>query len=156
MGNDAAARFQNIQKAVEKFSKKNDPSKPKRATKNSAPEKDFVKEVMIWLDTHSFSCHVVESRAVFNPKIGRYLSSQAVPGFPDIVGCDQYGRSVWIEVKAPGKRSTVKPHQLDFLKGKIANNCFAVCIDSIQDLSTWYKEWMQVGDGRQYLLSKLY
>ena len=112
--------------------------------KNKAPEKDLSKDVMIWLQAHGFSCNVIESKAVYQESAGRYIGGQVVQGMPDIVGNDCAGRAVYIELKAPGKRSTLKEHQRAFLGKKILSNCFAVCIDSIDDLAIIYTKWIEL------------
>lgn len=109
--------------------------------KNKKPEKEVEKVVMEWLDNHNFSCHVVESKAVYNASAGRYLKGQTVPGCSDIIGCTPDGVSVWIELKAPGRRSTVSDSQREFLHSKIERGCFAVVVDSVDELQHLYANW---------------
>jgi hypothetical protein len=90
------------------------------------------------------------------------LAGQADAGFADCVGVTPYfGVAAYIELKAPGRRSTLKPHQRDFLLGKISMGAFAVCIDSVELLSETYNEWLALRtekyfDGaKQYLIGRL-
>ena len=115
----------------------------------------MVKLILKACDNLGFSCDVVESKAVYSAQAGRYLNSQAVAGFPDIVGCDALGRALFIEVKASGKRSTLKEHQRRFLIEKIDKNAFAVCVDGPDLLLKFYREWHQVEAKKAYLLKVL-
>ena len=124
----------------EKQLKKN---KPKRR-KNKKPEREVERQVMAWLNKNGFSCHVVESKAVYSPSAGRYVRGQAVSGFTDIVGCDKNGTAVFIELKAPGRKSTIKEHQRAFITEKIRHNCFALCTDSVNFLSSSYENWIKI------------
>jgi hypothetical protein len=113
----------------------------KRKTRNKSPERDLSKLIMSWLKVNEFDCTIVESKAVYNQKAKRYLKSQAVPGFPDIVGNDSRGTAVYIELKAPGRLSTIKDRQREFLLRKIKSNCFAVCVDGVGRLEKTYEHW---------------
>lgn len=114
--------------------------KPKR--KNAKPEKFLEKEVLAWASSKAIHLHVVEAKAVYSQSAGRYLRGQAEAGLPDLIGNIE-GLSVWIELKAKGRRSTLKPHQQAFLIAKIEQGCFAACIDSVDQLesllSTYFK-----------------
>lgn len=114
-----------------------------RKTKNEKPEFEFKKVAKKWLDANGFCCDVVESKAVYNFAAGRYDHGQAKAGFSDIVGVTPYfGVACFIELKAPGKRASLKPHQHAFLVSKINHGAFAVCTDSIDHLSDVYECWV--------------
>lgn len=113
--------------------------RPKR--KNAKPEFEVKKAVMVWLKENHFSCDAVESKAVYSARAGRYLNSQATPGFADIAGACPNGLGCFIELKAPGKRSTLRHTQRDFLMGKINLGCFAVCVDSVSCLQLIWNEF---------------
>lgn len=104
--------------------------------KNAKPEEEVKRVVMAWLKEHGFSCHVVEAKAVYSKRAGRYVSSQTTPGFSDIVGACPNGLAAFIELKAPGKRSTLREGQRAFLVEKIDKGAFAVCVDSVECLAT--------------------
>ena len=147
-------RLKNIIKAVEKFSKKHEPNTKSRKTKNNHPEKDLVKQLIHWLKSHGFDCNVVESKAVFNPKANRYISSQATPGFSDICGVDAHGRAVFIEAKAKGKLKTLSHKQYFFLLEKINRKAFAVCVDSVEKLEQIYSNFLKLDDNEKILYLK--
>jgi len=108
---------------------------------NGQPEKEFVKILMKYLEQQGFSCHVVESKAVWNPKANRYISGQAEKGFPDICGCGPEGQSVWIEAKAQDRRNTLRPEQREFLEKKLEMGCFAIVCDKIEFFDFAWKKW---------------
>lgn len=128
---------------------------PKRT--NKKPEKVVEKLVMSWLNARGFSVNVIEAKATYSRAAGRYLSGQTDAGVSDIVGNDRYGCGVFIELKAPGKRATLRPAQSQFLKEKIRTNCFAVCVDSVDLLERLYRNWSSVDgvDSQKYLMNEL-
>lgn len=126
-------------KALNAYSKRHMP-KPKR--KNKAPEKSFQKLLYDHLRAIGCSVDVVNSKAVYSQSAGRYLRGQAVSGFPDLVGCNQYGLHMAIECKAVGKRRTAKQHQLEFLKEKIEHGAFAMVCDDIETFNKLYNAWL--------------
>ncbi len=121
-------------------------AKPRVAKKNKKPEKEVEKTVMGWLRWHGFSCDVIESKAVFSAKLGRYMHSQAVPGMADIIGNNKDGIGIYIELKAPGKISNVSEAQDKFIREKIETNCFACVVDSSTLLEKIYQAWVSIGD----------
>lgn len=130
--------------AVDYFLQKNYDQAQKAKRKNEKPEKEVERAVMLWLNTNGFDCNVVESKAVYNPKIQRFLHSQAAPGMSDIVGNTDAGRAVFIELKAPGRRvaSAVSDVQRFFLMRKIQSHCFALVVDSVEYLERTYNQWL--------------
>lgn len=125
------------------------------------PEKLVELEVLNWLNLNGFSCDVIESKAVFSQKAGRYLRGQTVKGMSDLVGCDSIGRGVFIELKAKGKRTNVSLEQIAFLSKKITNHAFAVVVDSADCLSHYYSKYCELikksdfNGARDYLRSIL-
>lgn len=142
------------------FARANQPkSKKKTSRKNKSPEKDLCeKEIMPWLKANAFCCTVIEAKSTFSASVGKYIKSQAVPGFPDIVGNDSDGVAVYIELKAPGRISTLRDNQRRFLKKKIYSNCFGIVVDSVDKLQTSYEQWKCIDKKDKkidYLLSLL-
>jgi len=136
------------------------PKKPR--TKNAKPEFELKKLIMKWLVDNGFNCNVVESKAVFSAAAGGYIRGQTDAGFSDIVGvCPYAGVACFIELKAPGKRSTLKEHQRQFLLDKARWFSFAVCVDSVELLNQTYREWVklfskgQMQEARTYLVNAL-
>jgi hypothetical protein len=128
-----------VESAMLNFSKKQLPNK-KRA-KNRNVEGPVVLEIKNKLFELGFSLDIVEAKATWNERAGRYMSSQAVPGFPDLCGTGPDGESVWIEVKARGKRYTIRPAQFNFLLEKIKQGAFAVCADSSAYVIDCFNKW---------------
>jgi hypothetical protein len=111
--------------------------------KNKSPEKTIVeKEVQAYCDNMNWLVSVVDSKAVFSEKTGRYLRGMAEAGFPDMVGCDEYGNFVAIELKARGKLSTIKPKQVEYLRKAKEKGAFAVCVDSAELLHQLYLDYL--------------
>ena len=126
---------------------------------NKKPEKLVETEVLYWGRVNGFTLDVVESKAAFVPSRGHYRSV-IITGFPDLVGADKNGHSVYIELKAKGKIKTIKKHQREFIYQKIMNNCFAVCVDNSLLLSKIYGHWMHLRsfnhfDAKAYLIKVL-
>lgn len=131
-----------VKKAVERYNKKNSKEKKSRAKKNSAPEKAVVKDCLKWLRNSGFDVNVVEAKAVYSEKAGRYMASPTTPGMSDICGNAPNGIGAFIEVKAPGRLATLRSNQRNFLIKKIDSNCFAVCVDSQDSLQSHYHKWI--------------
>lgn len=133
----------NIKDAVEKYIIKNDPSlnykKDKKIYKK--PEKEVERQVRQWLSSQNIFAFVVESKAVFSKSAGRYLYGQCDAGFPDIVCVDPQGLFLAIELKAPGRRSSLRPSQRLFLNRVISNNGFACVVDSVSRIESLYYSW---------------
>lgn len=114
---------------------------------------------MDWLRANEFSVNVVESKAVYNQSAGRYIRGQTDQGFSDAVGCHNTGLGVFIEFKAPGRLSTLRPAQKAFLREKIDFGAFVAVVDSAERLSeiweSFKKERQANGpaSAKTYLLS---
>ncbi len=147
-----------VRKSMEEYLKKQQPqpkSTETRSSKNKTPEKDFVKLILKHLRSLGWSVDVVDSAAVYSREAGMYLNSMARVGMSDIVGNMPNGIAVYIEAKAPGKRSTVRPDQREFLIGKIDTNCFAIVCDSIEYFERVFGEWQTSNIKKAYLLKEL-
>jgi hypothetical protein len=73
---------------------------------------------------------------------GRYLAGQTDQGFADCVGVHgPTGIAVFIEFKAPGRTSTLRPAQKHFLREKIKFNGFACVVDSVERLDMIFREF---------------
>lgn len=123
--------------------------------KNKKPEKDVEKACMAWFEAKGFSMHIIESKAVYNPKLGRYLKGQTVSGMSDSIGCTPDGIGCFVEFKAKGKKFTLKEHQRNFLTEKINRGCFAAVVDDVRDLEATYQHWafLDQADKKRYLTS---
>jgi hypothetical protein len=125
-----------VRQAVEKHHAKQ--LREPRKKPNGKPEKEVEKACMAWLRANGFSCSVVESKAVYSEASGRYMNGQTDAGFADCVGVHDSGTAVFIEFKAKGRLSTLRPAQKAFLREKIRFNAFAIVVDSAEMLAeTW-------------------
>ena len=142
-------------KALERYFQRNLVPAKKRNKRNEKPEKQVEKLILAWCKNNNWSIEVVESKAVYSANAGRYLSGQAKKGFADLVGSTDQGQAVAIELKAPGKLSTIRPDQYLFLMEKIKANNFAVCVDSIEKLEKLWSEYLKATDRKAYLVNNL-
>lgn len=136
--NEAKAR---VKAAIERYElRQTKTSEPKRH--NQKPEKEVEKSVLEYMKSLGCKLTVVESKAVFSQSSGRYLSGQTIAGFPDIVGLNSQGLFLGLELKALGRRSTLKNHQRLFLTQIIHSNGFACVTDSVSHLSSLYSKFL--------------
>lgn len=148
-----------IRKSIEAFNEKNDPARKKRS--NSKPEKKVEADCLKWLRDSGFSIDVFESKATYNPNSGRYISQSMKSGITDSIGCDPFGHACFIEFKAPGRLSTLRENQRDFLVEKINHGAFGCVVDSVEKLVWIYKRWKMivksegVENGKGFLLKTL-
>lgn len=106
--------------------------------KNKTPERDTEKSVLKWGRLNGFHLHVVEASS-YDRVTGRMGQAKAEAGFPDVVGNTSNGLGCYIELKAKDRRSKLSDSQRVFLKNKIAQNCFAVVVDSSEKLQQYWK-----------------
>lgn len=135
-----------VKKAINKFSSNQIPKK-KRSKPNSKPEKQITEPaIMGWCASQGWDVSVVESKAVYSKATGRYTNQQAESGMSDLVGNTNSGLAVFIELKAPGRRNSIRDGQHDFLMRKIQSGCFAVCTDSVDHISKIWRMFQIHGD----------
>lgn len=128
--------------------------------KNKSPEAEVVKDLKRFFKYQQadwFDVHVIEAKANYSEKTGRYMHGAVAPGHPDMAGNDKFGNALFIEIKAKGKLSTIRPDQYFFIVRKIELNCFAVCVDSLEMFKSLYKTWLSTESSQrsQLLLSHL-
>ncbi len=118
------------------------------------PEKMVEIEVLSKAKELGFDLDVIDSKATYSQSLQRYRKGKHAPeGFPDLVGNDDKGRAVFIELKAKGRLSTLRPSQRAFLERKIQQGCFACVIDSSEGLFRMYLGWREKGS--QFLMESL-
>lgn len=122
--------------------------------KSTDPEKKFAHELLKHLRTIGFNIDVVDS-STFNKQAGYHTQNVTTAGFSDLVGCDNEGRAIYIEVKAPGKRNTLRPAQRVFLTAKINSNAFAIVCDSLASFDQQWSQYLMIVDRKKYLLDQL-
>jgi len=145
-----------VWKALEGYEKKQDRLRRGPTRTNQKPEKEVETACMDWLKAFGFDMNVIESKAVFNPQSGRYISGQVKAGYLDSSGNDSQGHACYVEFKAPGRRSTLSDKQREFALRKIDTNAFAVVVDSADLLNDFYRCWRKIFrqdkfEARQYL-----
>jgi hypothetical protein len=132
---------------------------PKR--KNEKPEKIVEREVTAWCHANNIDVSIVECKGVYNQKTNTFLHGMTEPGYSDLSGNNEYGTAVFIELKAPGRRSTLRPKQDDFLVRKIKMGCFACVVDSSKLLHEIYYSWYNysscglIAESKRYLMSQM-
>ncbi len=85
---------------------------------------------------------ILEAKATFDPKIGRWRQQAMKQGTLDCIGSTNEGIGAYIEFKAPGALSTLRPAQRDFILEKINANAFSCVTDSPQRLELIYNRWL--------------
>lgn len=110
--------------------------------KTLKPEKIVEIWCMDWCARKGWRVCVIESKATFSKKVGRYLRSRAAPvGHSDLVGCTDTGHGVFIELKAPGKLNTLSEEQEKFLLERRACGAFTAVVDSPELLDKLWEEF---------------
>jgi len=113
--------------------------------RNKKPEKDVEKDCLKWMRDSGFDVNIIEAGGGRNA----YGATTVSPGFADCAGNDKDGYAVYVEFKAPSRRSSLREHQRRFLRRKIRTNAFSICVDSCSLLSVSYRIWRGlIDDGR--------
>lgn len=129
--------------------------------KNAAPEKEVEKECLEWMRQQNWSVQVIESKATYNPRAGRWIGQNVKPGTLDCSGNTNDGLSAWVEFKAPGRIYTLREAQRLFIIDKILSNAFACVVDSAKMLEKLYKDYQEmrekygISKARDFLLEML-
>ena len=137
--------------SMEKFSARQLKKAAPRAKRNENVEGPVVLEIKNGLNILGWDLQVIESKAVYSESAGRYIGGQTKAGTSDLVGNTPDGIAAFIEVKAKGKRSTLRPDQHMFLSEKIMRNCFAICADSLDSAKSQYEGWLAADNKKKYL-----
>lgn len=119
------------------------------------PEKKVEQQIISWCFVKKWSVDVFESKATFSAASGSYKRSKSMRvGTPDILGCDDKGHAVFIELKAPKKEDVCRIEQREFLLRKIKAGAFACVVSSATQLNELYSEWSS-NKSKEFLESKL-
>lgn len=121
-------------------------NKKQRFTRNRKPEKDIERFCLEWMRAKDWDVQIVEAKATYNPRAGRYLRNISVSaGTCDCIGTLPSGVFVAIEFKAPGRLSTFASdrnvEQRTYLITKIHSGAFACVVDSVSRLEKIYAEY---------------
>ena len=147
--------IKSIERQDPSYSGKPKEKKSRSGLEYKKPEKLVEKDCLLWAKNNQIFLHIVEAKAVFSQAVGRYLSGQVESGFPDLVGNNNNGQVLWVELKAKDRRSTITPLQYLFLKTKIEQGCFAVVVDSADRLHEYYYTWLNGKNQQGYLTGLL-
>lgn len=126
----------------------------KRKKKRKKPEEDVVKALLSFYKTHGFFVKRYESKAKFIG--GEWTAGGLSFGTPDLMGVCPSGFMHAVEVKAPGRRASLRTEQEKFLKKVISCNGFAYVCDDVDALKEVYGKWISYRSQslrRQYLIS---
>lgn len=124
--------------------------------KNKTPEADFLKKLKKHIEeTHCWNLDVIDSKGQFSEDAQRYVYGKTRSGYSDMSGNMLNGLAVYIEVKAPGKRSTVREDQRIFLIEKINTNAFAIVTDSIEHFESMLEKFKRAENRKATLLKDL-
>lgn len=123
-------------------------NKNQRFTKNRKPEKDVERFCLAWMREQGWDVQIIESKATFNPRAGRYLRNTSVTtGTCDCIGTLPNGVFVAVEFKAPGRLNTFAHDrnfaQRDYLLAKIHSGAFAAVVDSVARLEKIFGEYQE-------------
>lgn len=142
-----------VVEAIERFSKRQEGlKKPKR--RNKKPEEEVVQALLRFYAENGFFVNRYESKAKYQN--GVYRSSGLDYGTPDLLGVDPNGYIHAVEVKAKGRRSTLRDAQREFLLKVIERNGFAYVCDDVEKLEHTYRHWCSLRkDSRRTYLKKL-
>ena len=114
-------------------------SKPRvQAKPRSNPEAQVGFQIDARMAEAGFHVHDF-SRKVFTA--GVWVSA-VTTGTPDRYYWNEDGRSIWVELKAPG--GELRPEQAAFLEGHKANPVEAVCWSSVEEAERWLNGWKGV------------
>jgi hypothetical protein len=124
--------------------------------RNGTPEKLVEAKFKFFGHMNGWELDVIDSKAQFSAAAGVYKKSKAAPaGFADMVGFSHNLEPVYLELKAPGQRHTVRDDQLQFLVKKIVYGAFAIVTDDPAHMTKHYNEWLTFKKDKIYLLKLL-
>ena len=122
------------------------------------PEKLVEQEVLAWAFMHRWCVNVFDSGKIVRDK--KAHENTGLPsGCSDLVGNDNNGLAVYVELKDPKKDKVCRLSQHQFLSRKIESNAFACVVSSAKRLEEIYSTWLSLrGDmekARSYLKDQL-
>lgn len=158
MSEDYKAR---VQRAMENHHKKLlKDSAPKR--KNQKPERNVQDACLAWMRGLNWDVQIYEAKATFDPRSNVWRNQAMPSGTCDCMGIDDMAHAVFIEFKAPGRRSSFNSpknyKQKRFITEKIQRGAFAVVVDSVEVLQRIYFGWLELKNKEQriqFLLAEL-
>lgn len=132
---------------------------------NDDPENQVALLIDDWFRAREWDVGRYEAKARYNPETNAYTSKVMPVGVPDRMGLTPQGEPVYVEIKAPGKRSTFNIdrnyRQRNFLILKINYGAFGCVVDSVELLEQTYINWVKVknslgkNEAKEFLLNCL-
>lgn len=150
-----------IRNAIAEYTKKTQAKQKGPSRRNGKPEKEVEGECLALMRSWGWDVEIYEAKATYDPRQGRWRQQAMKVGTVDCMGVTGMGIAVAIEFKAPGKLSTLRYNQREFLVNRIQQYAFAAVVDSADLLKTYRNEWESLRKngnidlGRDYLLSVL-
>lgn len=122
------------------------------------PEKYVEHKILAMCFQLGWSVEVFDSKATYSVASGGYKRNQGlVVGCPDLIGCDDKGHFVALELKADGKATVCSFEQHQFLKRKIEHGAFGIVTSCPEFLKSTYQTWLGLSpsERKSYLIGLL-
>lgn len=126
------------------------------AVKKVSPEKLVEADVLFWCLKNKWSVDVYDSKGSFSAAQKRYTKNKGMKsGTPDLIGCDDKGHAVFVELKTSKTVGSYRQDQAIFLHNKIESGAFCCVVDSAERLEFLYDCWINSEMKKQLLKSEL-
>lgn len=123
-----------VRKAMESYHTKLAKKEAGPTRKNEKPEQEVRKQVLPHIRAKGWFVFVADSTAIYSQNAGRFLGSQIQVGCADVLGLTDSGQFLALELKAPGRLSSLRPAQLEFLVNVISRGGLGLVADSVARL----------------------
>jgi len=149
-----------VRKAIFEYTEKIKKKQKGPTRRNAHPEKDVERACLALMRSWGWSVEIYEAKATFDPRRGVWRQQAMKSGTVDCMGVTQSGIAVAVEFKAPGRLSTLRDNQRDFLIKRINQYAFAAVVCGPEILTEYRKGWellrsASLDESRDYLLSVL-
>jgi hypothetical protein len=120
-----------------------------------SPEKLVEQQVKAWCFKNNIWVNVYDSKATFSPITKSFKRTSAMRiGQPDLMGLNNQGLFVAIELKAPTKEKVCRIEQRDFLVKVIEQGGFGCVVSSVETLNELYSNYIKTKD-KDFLINAL-
>lgn len=148
-----------IKKACESYWSKEQKKYERGGKKNEKPEEAVVEKHLEFAVQNDWFLARFESKNVRHYIDGKpiWRQTSVIVGHPDLAGVSAQGHPVYIETKAPGRRSTVRVAQHSFLIEVIKRGGFGVVSDSLEYTVSAYNHYLGLSqlERAEYLMVEL-
>lgn len=119
------------------------------------PEKLVEQKVKAWCFKNNIWINVYDSKATFSPITKSFKRTSAMRiGQPDLMGLNNQGLYIAIELKAEGKEDVCRLEQKQFLENVIKQGGFGCVVSSVEKLEELYQHYLKTRD-KDYLFNAL-